>query len=184
MPKYQAYFFKIRIARLILDYAYDAYEQNVFNKGYDATFLLPSLFKSEIHNDVLTSREIIKQYCLYVLKLQLIDKIDRYHLGGIDFNGLFVTKGSLGDLAQYCLKYLDTQEISYLSLIDILDTFKLLRKRIKKKKDKDSKAYIQLINSRLEELKQEIKTTGNNSKDILKRINQQLKKFKTKKGSI
>jgi len=181
LPEYQSYFFKLRSMRFIFDYAYEAYEKNVFEKGYETQSLLPSLFKDDIHNDVLTSRDIVIQYCLFVLKLQSINKVDRHHLGGLNINGLFVTRGSLGDIANYCLKNLDSKEQSYLTLVEILDTYNLLRKRFKKSKNPDSKTYTKLIKGRLLELEEEINSNGNNSVHILNKIESQLRKYKNKK---
>ena len=102
VSKYKRMFFNIKSAVLISDYTYQAFSENVYNKGSDAQNITPILLEVLIINESLSSRKVLQEYCNLLIRLQKIEKLDFWFLGGYNL-GIGISEGTLGHIARRCI---------------------------------------------------------------------------------
>jgi len=129
---YKQCYFYIRCASTISDYAYRAFEKNVFVEGHDAKDLTPSLLTNLIEEKHPAARTVLQKYCYLLICLQQLNKLDRWFLGGLTIGDFITTEGELGGIAKRCaIKYEDGKEIQD-CLVDCINTFKIMKEYYEK----------------------------------------------------
>ena len=124
---YKQIYFLINSANNICDYAYRAFEKNVFIEGQDANYLIPTLFEDLIEQNHPAARTVLQKYCHLLIRLQQINKLDRWFLGGLKIGDFITTEGELGNIAKRCaVKFNDGSEIKN-CLEDCIDTFSIFK---------------------------------------------------------
>lgn len=143
--KYKQCFIYLRSSQMITDHAYSAYKENIFTKGNDARGLLPILLDHDIKKGKLYSYSVLQKYCYFLINLQELDKLDRWHLGGLDF-GILIWEGDLGKIARRCVFNLKKDPNVEKCLKDIIDTYSILKDNFEKSKNKRFDLYSSVKN--------------------------------------
>jgi len=146
--KYKEAFFYIHYSNIITDYTYTAFEKNVFQEGSDAERLLPILFRELIIEEHLAARKVLENYCNLLIKLQRIDRLDRWFLGGLSIGNIIITEGDLGEIARQCSYKFNVNDLVKNCLQDSIDTYSILKEYYDKKPKNDFHLYM-LIKERL-----------------------------------
>ena len=129
---YKQSYFYISCATTICDYAYRAFEKNVFVEGHDAKDLTPSLFTNLIEEKHPAARTVLQRYCYLLIYLQQLNKLDRWFLGGLTIGDFITTEGELGGIAKRCaIKFKDGKEIQD-CLEDCINAFKIMKEYYEK----------------------------------------------------
>lgn len=124
---YKQSYFYIICSNKICDYAYRAFEKNVFFEGHDAKDLTPSLFTNLIEEKHPAARTVLQKYCYLLINLQKLNKLDRWFLGGLSIGDFITTEGELGGIAKRCIiKYKNGIEVQN-CLDDCIETFKIIK---------------------------------------------------------
>lgn len=146
---YKEMFLYSHFINIICDYTYIAFQKNIFLEGVDARNSLPTLFIETIRQKHPAARNMLQKYCNLLIKLQKINKLDRWLLGGLSVGNSLFFSGELGDIAESCAtKYKEGIEFKeYLS--DCIDTFKILKELYEEKLPENFDLYL-LLKKRLE----------------------------------
>lgn len=120
-------FFYINTINITCDYAYRAFEKNVFNEGHDAQNITPSLFSNLIQDQHPVARTVLTKYCYFLIALQKINKLDRWFLGGLQIGDFITTEGELGGIAKQCAINFKKGKVIQDCLEDCINTFKILK---------------------------------------------------------
>jgi len=129
---YKQCFLYISSANTICDYAYRAFEKNVFTEGSDAKFLTPSKYENLIVEKHPAARTVLQKYCYLLINLQQINKLDRWFLGGLSIGAFITSLGELGGIAKQCaIKFKESKEIQE-CLDDCISTYKILKEYYEK----------------------------------------------------
>lgn len=124
---YKQSYLEIGISRVISEYAYKAFDKNVYAKGSDADYLLPILFsESLLLEKKFSARSALQDYCMLLIGLQKIDKLDSWFLGGQTIGEFLTLEGDLGEIARRCAYNFD-KGVARESLQDIVETFCILK---------------------------------------------------------
>lgn len=175
--KYKEAFFYIQYSSIITDYAYTAFDKNVFQEGSDAKHLLPTLVFSLFEEEHLASRTVLQKYCYLLINLQKIDKLDRWFLGGLTIGDFITLEGDLGHIARRCSYNYDKCQLIKDGLQDIVDTYSILKIYFEKNSKNDYHLYINIrerFKTILEIIEQE--TVGNDK--LIKKLKKRIKSFK------
>ncbi|WP_413513795.1 hypothetical protein [Myroides odoratus] len=140
LGKYKQCLLYLRSSRMITDYAYSAFKENLFTTGSDTSGLLPTLLEEDIRKEKLYSFSVLQKYCYLLLRLQELEKLDRWFLGGLDFGGL-IWEGDLGQIARRCVFNLKENPNVEKCLRDIIDTYSILKENFEKSNNKRFDLY-------------------------------------------
>lgn len=138
---YKQSYFHITVANIICDYTYEAFKKNVFIEGHDAKYLTPSLLNSLIKEKHPVARNVLNKYCSLLIKLQHINKLDRWFLGGYTIGGFYTREGELGQILRHCLlDFMNNEEVLD-CLEDCINTFEILKEYYEKNPPEDLELY-------------------------------------------
>lgn len=124
---YKQTYFYINAANITCDYAYRAFEKNVFVEGHDARHVLPSLIADLIIEKHIAARTVLQKYCHLLLNLQKINKLDRWFLGGLTIGDFMTTDGELGTISRRCAINFNSGKEIQDCLNDCIKTYKMLK---------------------------------------------------------
>lgn len=175
ISQYKKMFFLIQSAVIISDYTYEAYVEGLFKKGSDAKNLNPILLDDLIIAEHPAARTILQKYCYLLIKLQKIDKIDFWFIGGINV-GIGITEGELGYIVRRCIQNYNNKTVEN-CLEDCVDTYKVLKEFYEKNKPNDIRLYKQ-IKKCFETMCKLMEKESIKDKKILLKIKSTLETFK------
>lgn len=175
--KYKQCLLYLRSARMITDYAYSAFKENLFTTGSDASGLLPTLLEEDIRAGKLYSYSVLQKYCYLLIRLQELEKVDTWFLGGLDFGGL-IWEGDLGQIARRCVFNLKENPNVEKCLRDIIDTYSILKDNFEKSENKRFDLY-SAVKDRLVTISDLINEHQKEYEDLRDYINNTIDDFKT-----
>jgi len=176
-------FFYINSAKFIFDYAYSAFEKNIFIEGQDAEYLTPTLFENLIEEKHPAARTVLQKYCYLLINLQQINKLDKWFLGGLSIGDFIITEGELGEIARRCsVKFDDGIEIQN-CLADIIETFKILKEYYEKNPPINFNLYL-VIRQRFSNILELLENKNINAEGVINNLKQQIASFKEKGNSL
>lgn len=176
--KYKFAFLQLQTSKIVCDYALNAFEKNIFEKGSDAKDLLPTSLYSLIEKEEISSRSVLRTYCNLIINLQRINKLDRWLLGGLDINVL-VWEGELGHIARRCAHNYDKNPNIKNCLEDCIDTFVILKENFELNQNNNFDLYI-VLKDRLTAILEILINNNIKNKPLISKLKKQIRSFKKK----
>ncbi|MCD8406226.1 hypothetical protein LNJ40_11855 [Tenacibaculum dicentrarchi] len=174
---YKQMFFYIKSANIISDYTYEAFSKKIFNKGVDAKNVTPILLEQLIINQHPAARTVLRKYCELLIKLQKIDKLDFWFLGGLEC-GIVITEGDLGRIVRRCIFNYEKNQTVKDCLEDCISTYEILKKYYEKNTPSDIRYYYQL-KKRFETMTKILNSKNLDFKILNSRISKIINTFET-----
>ena len=174
--KYKETFFYIQYSSIISDYTYTAFDKNIFQGGSDAKNLLPSSVFGLIEEEHFAARTILQKYCYLLIKLQKINKLDRWFLGGLTISNIITLEGDLGQIARRCSYNYEKNELIKNCLQDIIDTYSILKEYYEKHYRNDFHLYI-CLKERFATILDILKKEKVENKELIKKLKKIKKSF-------
>jgi hypothetical protein len=175
--KYKTTFLQIKIATMISDYTYRAFEKNVFEEGSDAKNTLPLHLEILIESEDISSRTVLQKYCYLLIYLQKINKLDRWFLGGIKMNEFMVSEGDLGHIARRCAYNYKKNKITQNCLDDCIDTYIILKEYYESHQNDNFDLY-QVLKDRLSTILEILLKCNVENEVLIERLKTQIESFK------
>lgn len=175
--KYKECFFYIRYSNIITDYTYTAFEKNILQEGSDVKQPLPILFKELIIEEHLAARKVLENYCYLLIKLQRINKLDRWFLGGLSVGNIFITEGDLGEIARRCSYKYNKSSLVQNCLQDCINTYTILKEYYEKNPKNDFHLYMS-IKERLTTILDILQKEKIDNKKLISNLRNIIKTFK------
>lgn len=170
-------FFLINSADIISDFAYRAFEKDVFMEGSEAKNLLPALYDDLITREHPVARTLLQKYCYFLINLQRNEKLDRWFLGGLTIGDFLTLQGTLGDIAFRCSVEYNKGETARLCLVDCIDTFKIFKEEFERRPPTDYGLYLS-VKSRFESILKWINQREIENKELINKLDTLIISFK------
>lgn len=177
---YKESFFLIRSSNIITDYAYIAFKKEAFLEGSESNHLTPALFEDLIKREHPAARVVLQKYCLFLIKLQKIGKLERWFLGGLKIGNTFTFFGELGEIAFRCTVEYKNSDTAKLCLTDCIDTYSILKEFFEENPPIDFGLYL-CIKNRFENILDWLKEREVNADDVKQKLEGIINSFKSEK---
>jgi len=174
--KYKQCFLYIKCSQMICDFTYTAFKENIYVNGNEAKGLLPILLEKDIEEGKIYARTVLQRYCYLLINLQTLNKLDGWFLGGLNF-GFIIWEGDLGHIARRCIFNLKKNELVKTCLLDIIETYSILKENFEKSQNKRFDLY-SMIKIRLQTISELLIENTKGNEELIESVNNLLSSFK------
>jgi len=178
---YKETYFFIKASIIITDSAYTAFEKKIFLEGSDAQYLTPILLENLIIDKKPYARTVLQKYCYLLIKLQKINKLNYWFLGGIYFGEYIIHRGELGDISYRCAINFEKGKEIQECLTDCIDTYEFLKIYFERKPPENFGLYIQ-IKERLKNILETLERENVTDSGIINKLKELISSFKEKEN--
>lgn len=172
----QCYFF-INSANIVCDYAYTAFEKNVFIEGHDAQYLMLSFLDNLIEEKHPAARTVLQKYCYFLINIQQINKLDRWFLGGLSIGNLITTQGDLGKIAWVCAKSYNKGKEFQDCLSDCISAYKIMKEYYELKLSENFRLY-NVIKWQFQSILEELEKVKISNDELITELKELIASFK------